>query len=116
MAEFNENLAIFLTLEEEFREFLTAHRRRIEIAERRATRNQARAGKIGNGAPSRRRRTGPAPARRHATTGGGWRTAANRGTTTLTLSLLREGDEGGQRPRVARFAVTGMIVLRLGNA
>lgn len=36
MAEFNENLAIFLTLEEEFRDFLAQHRRRIEIAERRS--------------------------------------------------------------------------------
>jgi hypothetical protein len=36
VAEFNENLAIFLTLEEEFRSFLEQHRRRIEIAERRA--------------------------------------------------------------------------------
>ncbi|MBO8043321.1 DUF1631 family protein, partial [Pseudomonas aeruginosa] len=34
VAEFNENLAIFLTLEEEFREFLVQHRRRVEIAER----------------------------------------------------------------------------------
>ena len=40
VAEFNENLAIFLTLEEEFREFLTQHRRRIEIAERRAAETQ----------------------------------------------------------------------------
>jgi len=37
VAEFNENLAIFLTLEEEFRDFLAQHKRRIEIAERRAT-------------------------------------------------------------------------------
>ncbi|KRG67354.1 DUF1631 domain-containing protein [Pseudoxanthomonas dokdonensis] len=37
VAEFNENLAIFLTLEEEFRAFLEQHKRRIEIAERRAT-------------------------------------------------------------------------------
>ncbi|MFT4257120.1 MAG: DUF1631 domain-containing protein [Pseudoxanthomonas sp.] len=36
VAEFNENLAIFQTLEEEFREFLAQHKRRIEIAERRA--------------------------------------------------------------------------------
>lgn len=36
VAEFNENLAIFLTLEEEFRAYLEQHRRRIEIAERRA--------------------------------------------------------------------------------
>ncbi|HEY5972549.1 MAG TPA: DUF1631 domain-containing protein [Pseudoxanthomonas sp.] len=35
-AEFNENLAIFLTLEEEFRDFLGQHKRRIEITERRA--------------------------------------------------------------------------------
>ncbi len=35
VAEFNENLAIFQTLEEEFRGFLEQHRRRIEIAERR---------------------------------------------------------------------------------
>ncbi len=40
VAEFNENLAIFLTLEEEFRDFLTQHRRRIEIAERRAAETQ----------------------------------------------------------------------------
>ncbi|MGV8961221.1 MAG: DUF1631 domain-containing protein [Stenotrophomonas sp.] len=39
-AEFNENLAIFLTLEEEFRDFLAQHRRRIEIAERRAAETQ----------------------------------------------------------------------------
>lgn len=38
--EFNENLAIFLTLEEEFRDFLGQHRRRIEIAERRAAESQ----------------------------------------------------------------------------
>ncbi|KAF1708800.1 thymidine phosphorylase [Pseudoxanthomonas kalamensis DSM 18571] len=37
VAEFNENLAIFMMLEEEFRDFLAQHRRRIEIAERRAT-------------------------------------------------------------------------------
>ncbi|TXD43584.1 DUF1631 domain-containing protein [Xanthomonas campestris] len=40
VAEFNENLAIFLTLEEEFRDFLSQHRRRVEIAERRATETQ----------------------------------------------------------------------------
>ncbi|TAA10644.1 DUF1631 domain-containing protein [Pseudoxanthomonas winnipegensis] len=37
VAEFNENLAIFQMLEEEFRDFLGQHKRRIEIAERRAT-------------------------------------------------------------------------------
>ncbi|HYQ22531.1 DUF1631 domain-containing protein [Stenotrophomonas sp.] len=40
VAEFNENLAIFLTLEEEFRDFLVQHRRRVEIAERRAAETQ----------------------------------------------------------------------------
>ncbi|SBV39868.1 DUF1631 domain-containing protein [Xanthomonas graminis] len=40
VADFNENLAIFLTLEEEFRDFLAQHRRRIEIAERRAAETQ----------------------------------------------------------------------------
>ncbi len=40
-AEFNENLAIFLTLEEEFRDFLGQHRRRIEITERRAAEIQS---------------------------------------------------------------------------
>jgi len=40
-AEFNENLAVFLTLEEEFRDFLNQHKRRIEIAERRAAEIQS---------------------------------------------------------------------------
>ncbi|MDM7553704.1 DUF1631 domain-containing protein [Xanthomonas fragariae] len=40
VAEFNENLAIFQTLEEEFHDFLSQHRRRVEIAERRATETQ----------------------------------------------------------------------------
>ncbi|MQS40849.1 DUF1631 domain-containing protein [Xanthomonas translucens pv. translucens] len=40
VADFNENLAIFLTLEEEFRDSLAQHRRRIEIAERRAAETQ----------------------------------------------------------------------------
>ena len=40
-AEFNENLAVFLTLEEEFRDFLSQHKRRIEIAERRAAEIQS---------------------------------------------------------------------------
>jgi len=36
VTEFNENLAIFMTLEEEFRDFLEQHRRRVEVTERRA--------------------------------------------------------------------------------
>ncbi|HET6603877.1 MAG TPA: DUF1631 domain-containing protein [Xanthomonadaceae bacterium] len=38
--EFNENIAVFETLEEEFRAFLEQHRRRIELAERRAAEAQ----------------------------------------------------------------------------
>ena len=40
LAEFNENVAIFETLEEEFRAFTDQHRRRIELAERRAAEAQ----------------------------------------------------------------------------
>ncbi|HHW4683602.1 MAG TPA: DUF1631 family protein, partial [Xylella sp.] len=40
VVDFNENLAIFLTLEEEFGEFLIQHRRRVEIVERRAAETQ----------------------------------------------------------------------------
>lgn len=40
LAEFNENVAIFDTLEEEFRAFIEQHRRRIELTERRAAEAQ----------------------------------------------------------------------------
>jgi hypothetical protein len=40
VAEFNEDIAIFETLEQELRAFLEQHRRRIELAERRATEAQ----------------------------------------------------------------------------
>lgn len=40
IAEFNEDLAIFQTLEEEFRAFLDQHRKRVEAAERRAAEAQ----------------------------------------------------------------------------
>jgi hypothetical protein len=39
-AEFNEDIAIFETLEQEFREFIDQHRRRIALAERRAAEAQ----------------------------------------------------------------------------
>ena len=39
-AEFNEDVAIFETLEQELRAFMTQHRQRIEIAERRAAETQ----------------------------------------------------------------------------
>ncbi|MGE6333588.1 DUF1631 domain-containing protein [Stenotrophomonas sp. NPDC077659] len=93
VAEFNENLAIFLTLEEEFRDFLVQHRRRVEIAERRAAETQRGQEKL-EMARSRAgteldRRIGDAtlppaiaeflrqPWQHH-----------------LTLALLREGEEG----------------------
>ncbi len=93
VAEFNENLAIFLTLEEEFRDFLTQHRRRIEIAERRAAETQRGQEKL-------------EVARTRAASELDWRIA----DTTLpqaigeflrqpwqhhlTLAVLREGDDG----------------------
>lgn len=40
IAEFNEDLAIFETLEQELRQFLEQHRRRVELAERRAAEAQ----------------------------------------------------------------------------
>lgn len=40
VAEFNEDLAIFETLEQELRSFLEQHRRRVELAERRAAEAQ----------------------------------------------------------------------------
>ena len=40
VADFNENLAIFATLEEEFSEFLDHHHRRVHITERRAAESQ----------------------------------------------------------------------------
>ncbi len=92
-AEFNENLAIFLTLEEEFREFLAQHRRRIEIAERRAAETQRGQEKL---EVARNR----AAAELDRRVGG---TALPKAIEDflqqpwnhhLTLTLLREGDEG----------------------
>jgi hypothetical protein len=40
VAEFNEDMAVFETLEQELRSFLDQHRRRMELAERRATEAQ----------------------------------------------------------------------------
>ena len=93
VAEFNENLAIFLTLEEEFREFLVQHRRRVEIAERRAAETQRGQEKLemarSRASAELDRRIGDAtlppaiaeflrqPWQHH-----------------LTLALLREGEEG----------------------
>ncbi|WP_313462087.1 DUF1631 domain-containing protein [Stenotrophomonas sp.] len=93
VAEFNENLAIFLTLEEEFRDFLTQHRRRIEIAERRAAETQRGQEKL-------------EVARTRAASELEWRVedqhlpqAINEFLRQpwqhhLTLAVLREGDDG----------------------
>lgn len=92
-AEFNENLAIFLTLEEEFREFLAQHRRRIEITERRAAETQRGQEKLEvarNRAAAEldRRVTGTAlPKAIEDFLRQPW-------NHHLTLTLLREGDEG----------------------
>lgn len=40
LADFNENVAIFKTLEEEFRSFLDQHRKRVELAEKRTAEAQ----------------------------------------------------------------------------
>jgi len=92
-AEFNENLAIFLTLEEEFREFLAQHRRRIEIAERRAAETQRGQEKL-EVARTRaaaeldsRTRNGALPKAIEDFLKQPW-------SHHLTLTLLREGDEG----------------------
>jgi hypothetical protein len=93
VAEFNENLAIFLTLEEEFRDFLAQHRRRIEIAERRAAETQRGQEKL-------------EVARTRAASELDWRIAdltlpqaideflRQPWQHHLTLAVLREGDDG----------------------
>lgn len=93
VAEFNENLAIFLTLEEEFREFLARHRRKIEIAERRAAEAQRGQEKLEQ---ARARAAAELDARLEGVSvppalqdflSQAW-------THHLTLLLLREGDQG----------------------
>ncbi len=106
VAEFNENLAIFLTLEEEFREFLAQHRRRIEIAERRAAETQRGQEKL-EMARSRaaaeldKRLNGGTPL--PAAIGDFLRQPWNH---HLTLSLLREGDEGASVVEALQLADT----------
>lgn len=93
VAEFNENLAIFMTLEEEFRDFLAQHRRRIEIAERRAAETQRGQEKL----DMARARSGAELERRIADA------ALPQAVSEflrqpwqhhLTLALLREGEDG----------------------
>jgi len=105
IAEFNENLAIFLTLEEEFRDFLTQHRRRVEIAERRATETQRGQERLEMarsraGAELERCLQGaPLPATVKDFLCKPWH-------HHLTMSLLREGDEGEAVAEALRLADT----------
>ncbi len=93
VAEFNENLAIFLTLEEEFRDFLVQHRRRIEIAERRAAETQRGQEKL----EMARKRAGAELDRRIADVTLPAAVAEflrQPWQHHLTLALLREGEDG----------------------
>ncbi|GHH58391.1 DUF1631 domain-containing protein [[Pseudomonas] boreopolis] len=92
VAEFNENLAIFLTLEEEFREFLVQHRRRVEIAERRAAETQRGQEKL-DMARARaqleleKRLVGKLPAAVEEFLRHPWQ-------HNLTMAILRDGEDG----------------------
>lgn len=93
VAEFNENLAIFMTLEEEFRDFLEQHRRRVEITERRAAeiqRGQERLEQARQRAQSElaaRVEDMPLPQAVSEFLHNAWQ-------HHVTLALLREGDTG----------------------
>ena len=93
IAEFNENLAIFLTLEEEFRDFLVQHRRRVEIAERRATETQRGQERLemarsrASAELEQRLQGTPLPAAIKDFLCKPW-------NHHLTMSLLREGEDG----------------------
>ncbi|PPV08657.1 hypothetical protein XBLMG947_0231 [Xanthomonas bromi] len=94
VAEFNENLAIFLTLEEEFRDFLSQHRRRVEIAERRATETQRGQEKL-----ELARSRALAELEQRAPEGAGLPKAVDDFLRQpwlhhLTMAILRDGDEG----------------------
>ncbi|QJD66798.1 DUF1631 domain-containing protein [Xanthomonas campestris pv. badrii] len=94
VAEFNENLAIFLTLEEEFRDFLTQHRRRVEIAERRATETQRGQEKL-----ELARSRALAELEQRVPDGAGLPKAVDDFLRQpwlhhLTMAILRDGDEG----------------------
>ena len=106
IAEFNENLAIFLTLEEEFRDFLAQHRRRIEIAERRAAETQRGQEKLEMARSraaaelGRRLQLGaPLPAAISDFLKQPW-------NHHLTLGLLREGEEGASVVEALQLADT----------
>ncbi|MCL7715665.1 DUF1631 domain-containing protein [Stenotrophomonas mori] len=107
IAGFNENLTIFLTLEEEFRDFLAQHRRRSEIAERRAAETQRGQEKL---EMARAR----AALELEARVQDGMLPAAVLGFLRepwnhhLVLSLLREGEDG---PAVGEALATADVLL-----
>jgi hypothetical protein len=94
IAEFNEDIAIFETLEQELRSFLDQHRRRVELAERRAAeaqRGQERLEQARDLASKElEQRTGvlkPTPAMQDF--------LSRCWTHHLSMIALREGPEGG---------------------
>lgn len=115
VAEFNENLAIFLTLEEEFRDFLVQHRRKVEIAERRAAETQRGQERL----EQARRRAAGEVERRIAGVEQMPRTLVDFLSSPwqhhLALCLLREGEEAQQAANDA-LALADAIIDELAEA
>ena len=115
VAEFNENLAIFLTLEEEFRDFLVQHRRKVEIAERRAAETQRGQERL----EQARRRAAGEVERRVAAVEDMPRPFVDFLSSPwqhhLALCLLREGDEAQQAASEA-LALADAIIDELAEA
>lgn len=63
VAEFNEDVAIFETLEQELRSYMAQHRKRFELAEKRATEGAARTRAPGPGSQRGRGGINAAPRR-----------------------------------------------------
>ena len=112
-SEFNENLAIFMTLEEEFRDYVLQHRRKVEIAERRAAETQRGQEKLefarrraAEELASRQSADLPAPINDFL--GTAWR-------HHLTLQLLREPDESAVSVVEALQLADGLLA-ELGHA
>lgn len=103
VSEFNENIAIFTTLGEEFREFFAQHKRRVEIAERRAAEAQRGQDRLEAARAQARAELDARVAGRElpdAVSGflqQAW-------THHLTLSLLRDGAEGESRRQALALA------------
>ena len=115
VAEFNENLAIFLTLEEEFRDFLIQHRRKVEIAERRAAETQRGQERL----EQARRRAAAEVARRVDGQEDMPKAIVDFLSSPwqhhLALCLLREGDEA-QQAAAESLQLADAIIDELGEA